>query len=144
MKKTSDIRFNIVTWSNERDRLLAVRLRVFVEEQHVPLELEEDGKDQNALHILVQDRDDNPLATARMLPDGQIGRMAVLPEWRNRGIGRQMLNMLLDQARQQQVKQVFLHAQCSAIAFYRSAGFQAEGEVFDDAGIPHRTMRKRL
>jgi predicted GNAT family N-acyltransferase len=139
-----DWRLSPASWPAERAELLAVRYAVFVEEQGVPLALELDGKDAAARHLLVRSRDGRPIATGRLLPEGQIGRMAVLPDWRGRGIGRQLLEALLQQARARQLPTVFLHAQVGALGFYQAAGFVAEGETFMDAGIPHRTMRRRL
>ncbi|MFM1891465.1 MAG: hypothetical protein RLZ44_542 [Pseudomonadota bacterium] len=132
------------SWPTDQAELLAVRSAVFVEEQGVPLELELDGEDARAWHLLARSSDGQPIATGRLLPDGHIGRLAVLAGWRGRGIGRQLLQGLLRQARAQQLPAVFLHAQVDAIGFYQAAGFVAEGADFMDAGIPHRLMRRRL
>ena len=123
---------------------MTVRLAVFVEEQGVPLELERDESDPDCRHLLACSADGTPVGTARLTPAGQIGRMAVLREWRGRGIGRRLLNGLLDIAAQSGKKEVFLNAQCTAGTFYRLAGFRPEGSVFDEAGIPHQRMSKRL
>jgi predicted GNAT family N-acyltransferase len=82
----------------------------------------------------------HPIGTARLLPDGQIGRMAVLPEWRSHGIGSVLLEKLIEIAREHGLKQVKLDAQDHAISFYEQHGFTIEGEEFLDAGIPHRRM----
>ena len=129
-----------VDWSTHGQALLAVRHAVFVEEQGVPIELEHDAHDADALHLLVSDPQGTPVATARMLADGHIGRLAVLPPWRGRGIGSRLLRELLGIAAARGHKEVFLHAQCEAESFYRRFGFQAQGEIFDDAGIDHRKM----
>jgi predicted GNAT family N-acyltransferase len=130
-----------VEWEAARVTLLAIRVAVFVEEQGVPVELEQDQHDQRAIHLLASDRDGRPVGTARLLANGQIGRMAVLPAWRKLGIGRAMLRQLMELAAAQGLCSVFLHAQCQAEPFYSRLGFVAEGEVFEDAGIPHRCMR---
>lgn len=127
-------------WGSHHAELLAIRHRVFVEEQGVPVELEHDAHDASALHLLAMVGSD-PVGTARMLPDGHIGRMAVLRDWRGRGIGSEMLRELLALAAQRGITEPFLHAQCKAVPFYERLGFVAEGEVFDDAGIDHRLMR---
>lgn len=128
-------------WASEGPALLAVRHRVFVEEQGVPLALEHDEHDASATHLLALVDGDGPVGAARMLDDGQIGRMAVLAEWRGQGIGTAMLRELLDLAADQGIGAPFLHAQCRAIGFYKRLGFQAQGPEFLDAGIPHRLMR---
>ena len=84
------------------------------------------------------------MATGRLLPDGHIGRMAVLKGWRGRGIGGQILARLVDRARSRGDLEVVLSAQVQALAFYRAHGFVEEGAEYMDAGIPHRTMRRSL
>ena len=133
-----------VDWQMHREDLLEIRFRVFVDEQGVPAELERDGHDPGALHLLARAAGQIPIATARMLRDGHIGRMAVLPAWRRRGIGSALLRELVAIAQRQGMPQVHLHAQCQAEAFYRRLGFLGEGAVFDDAGIDHRRMCLRL
>lgn len=133
-----------VPWVTYREQLLAIRFRVFVDEQSVPEELEHDAHDQSAVHLMATDTDGEPIGTARMLDDGHIGRMAVLSGWRGHGVGSALLAELLRFARQRGHADVFLHAQCSAESFYSRLGFVAEGGVFVDAGIDHRTMRYRL
>lgn len=123
---------------------MSIRLAVFVEEQGVPRDLELDQYDPDYRHLLAVGNDGQPIGTARLTPTGQIGRMAVLREWRGRGIGRRLLNRLLDIAAQSDIWEVFLNAQCTAADFYRQAGFQSEGAVFAEAGIPHQRMRKRI
>jgi predicted GNAT family N-acyltransferase len=121
-----------------------VREQVFIQEQHVPEELEWDEHDAKAIHVVAFDTDDQVIGTARLLADGHIGRMAVLEAWRKNGVGSAMLENLLLLARQGSLSKVFLHAQTSAIGFYEYHGFRALGEEFMDAGIPHRYMEKDL
>jgi predicted GNAT family N-acyltransferase len=134
----------VVDWSRHRQELLAIRYTVFVGEQGVPIELEHDENDQRALHLLVTAPDGQPIGTARMLPEGHVGRMAVLPAWRKQGIGTAMLRELIRIAGERGVDKLFLNAQCEAEAFYRRLGFSAEGGIFVDAGIDHRRMSKQL
>ncbi|MFO7604120.1 MAG: GNAT family N-acetyltransferase, partial [Gammaproteobacteria bacterium] len=82
--------------------------------------------------------------TARLLRDGKIGRMAVLPEWRHQGIGTALLRRLLDRAAERGLSHVWLSAQVEAIPFYQRLGFSVRGPVYDDAGIPHRDMTRPL
>ena len=131
-------------WRRQRRDLLAIRYAVFVDEQGVPMELEHDEYDQGALHLLARNPEGQPVATARMLPDGHIGRMAVLPAWRNQGIGSAMLRKLIRMAREQSIGELFLNAQCEAETFYQQLGFDAKGDVFIDAGINHRRMTMQL
>ena len=133
-----------VDWETHREALLGIRYRVFVDEQGVPAELEHDEHDGGAVHLLARNSGGIPVATARMLSDGHIGRMAVLPAWRRQGVGSALLRELIAVAQRRGMPQVQLHAQCQAEAFYRCLGFLAEGEVFDEAGIDHRRMCLRL
>ena len=132
-----------VTFDKARSAIESVRRKVFIEEQHVPEELEWDGLDDSATHLLAR-IGQQPVATARLLDNGHIGRMAVLPEWRGQGIGMAMLRQLLNIARQCRLPAVFLNAQVSAVPFYRKAGFEIEGESFMDAGIPHKRLVLQL
>ena len=121
-----------------------VREQVFIHEQHVPEELEWDEHDTKATHVVAMDTNNQVIGTARMLADGHIGRMAVLAAWRKTGIGSAMLGKLLAIAKEHGLSKVFLHAQTSAVGFYEKHGFNALGEEFMDAGIPHRYMEKEL
>lgn len=130
-----------VDWAEHREALGAIRLAVFVREQGVPEELEWDGADAQAIHLLaLADPNDTQVGTARLLPSGQIGRMAVLPQWRGRGVGAALLRELLGIVGDGPYPPPFLNAQVSALPFYQRAGFVPVGAVFDDAGIPHRRM----
>jgi predicted GNAT family N-acyltransferase len=131
-------------WRKERDTLLAIRYRVFVHEQGVPPELEEDAADPSALHLLAISETQGPVGTGRLLPDGHIGRMAVDRAFRGQGIGSALVAYLIDLAREAGHQTVALNAQCSAEEFYARFGFHAQGQAFEEAGIPHRHMRLQL
>jgi predicted GNAT family N-acyltransferase len=134
----------IVNWESAAPLLRGLRYSVFVVEQQVPEELEWDGLDAECIHILATAHSGKEVGTARMLPDGRIGRMAVLPEWRGLGVGSAMLQKLVELARDRNYPSVFLHAQTHAIGFYARHGFAADGEAFLEAGIPHVPMRLSL
>ena len=131
-------------WELRRHDLLAVRHAVFVREQGVPIELEQDEHDAVALHLLARDAQGRPVATARLLPDGHIGRMAVLAPWRGKGLGTAMLRQLLQIAASRGIRNLVLNAQCVAEPFYRRLGFEPRGSVFKEAGIDHRRMTMHL
>ena len=130
-------------WSQDAAALRNLREAVFVIEQHVPVALEWDGIDAQCLHVLAQ-IDGVPVGTGRLLPDGHIGRMAVLREFRGRGIGSAMLLHLIELARAAGVRLLILNAQTHAMAFYRRFGFIADGETFLEAGISHIRMTRTL
>jgi predicted GNAT family N-acyltransferase len=133
----------LVRWEEAAEDLARVRRRVFIEEQRVPEALEWDEWDVPSLHALVRDGGE-PVATGRLVPDGRIGRMAVLPAWRGRGVGAAVLDRLLDVARARGLTEVVLSAQVEAMPFYARAGFVAEGPEYDEVGIAHRSMRLSL
>ena len=130
----------IVAWESAKLDIKPIRESVFIQEQNVPAELEWDGLDKESIHTLAILEDNTPIGTARLLPDGHIGRMAVLREYRKMGVGNSMLSALLEHARKHQISDLFLLAQTQAISFYEQYGFSTIGEVFMDAGIPHKKM----
>ena len=134
---TLDIRR--VTWEDASETLSAIRLEVFVNEQSVPIEEELDGMDEVCTHFLAT-IDGNPVGVARLMPSGQIGRMAVLVSHRKRGIGALLLKAAVNEAIANGNSRPFLHAQTHALSFYAANGFEAFGDIFLDAGIEHREM----
>jgi predicted GNAT family N-acyltransferase len=131
-------------WATDREALRAVRDPVFIDEQKVPIEEEIDAQDTLSKHVIARDMNDAPIGTGRLSPERLIGRMAVLREWRGRGVGEALLKALLDRARALGYPSVELHAQSHAIAFYEKFGFVAYGDEFDECGILHRMMRIEL
>jgi predicted GNAT family N-acyltransferase len=124
--------------------LRAVREPVFVIEQQVPPDLEWDDLDPRSHHVIARDGAGQPIGTGRLTPEHKIGRMAVLPAWRGRGVGEAILTRLIDLAHDLGYVELKLHAQVSAIDFYRRAGFEAYGPRFMEAGIEHQSMRLAL
>lgn len=129
-----------VGWLQSREALSAVRKAVFVDEQGVPEALEWDGLDAGGRHLLAEDALGGPIGTVRLLGDGHIGRMAVMPKLRGKGVGRALLDEVLRLARRHEMGRLYLNAQVAATGFYERAGFRQVGEEFMDAGIPHRRM----
>ena len=127
--------------------VVALRTRVFVEEQGVPAEIEQDAHDAGAVHVLDRDDDGRVVATGRLLVRegrGVIGRMAVDAAARGRGHGAAVLAELHRQAAVLGLPEVELHAQLTARGFYERAGYTAVGDVYEEAGIAHVTMRRPL
>lgn len=125
---------------------LVVRFEVFVREQGVAPEIEIDEHDRNdarAVHVLALEGE-RPVGAGRYYAheDGcaQIGRMAVVASYRHRGVGRRLLDALVEKAQEQGYARIVLHAQTQALGFYEHAGFTAHGVEFLDAGIPHIEM----
>ncbi len=126
---------------------LALRRRVFIEEQNVPEADDVDGLDPTAIHLLAW-LDGQPVGTARLLIKGdvgKIGRVCVLPGLRGLGIGKALVAAAVEYlGAQPALREARLGAQTHALGFYEALGFRAEGEVYLDAGIPHRDMSRRL
>ena len=140
------------TWSVMEQGARAVRTAVFIEEQSIDEAEEWDDEDAGACHAVVSNLAGLALATGRLITQGlglapgqaKIGRMAVLRSSRGVGLGQQVLQALMAQARTQGVSDLSLHAQTSAQAFYQRVGFLPEGPVFDEVGIPHIVMSLKL
>lgn len=137
------LRIELMAWGDARSEASRIRSAVFVAEQGVPAELEMDEMDARCLHALAFEGNE-PVGTGRLLPDGHLGRMAVLKAWRGRGVGAALLERLVRAARERGDREVLLSAQVHALGFYRARGFTAFGEVYDEAGIPHQQMRLAL
>lgn len=139
-----DFHVELANWDSDGAQLRALREQVFVVEQQVPAEDELDGLDAQALHVAARTSDGSVIGTARMTAQRTIGRMAVLREWRGRGVGSALLRTLVEHARARGWPEVELHAQSHAIAFYARAGFSVDGDEFLECGIAHRRMRLAL
>lgn len=135
------------SWKEAEVDAFLVRKEVFILEQSVPAELELDEFDLSAAHVLAY-QDAHCIGTGRLVnlstKQARIGRMAVLAKFRGKGVGKQILQKLVDLAASQGVREVILHSQVSAIPFYEKLGFQAQGEAYEEAGIPHRNMMLKL
>jgi predicted GNAT family N-acyltransferase len=134
---------DIADWEEDVNILKMIRTAVFINEQNVPIELEWDGLDESCIHFIVRSNND-AIATARLTPEGQIGRMAVLSGYRGLGIGTALLLKIINHAKNTGFNKLYLHAQTQAAGFYEKHDFKTEGDEFMDAGIRHRAMYKHL
>lgn len=138
-------RIEVLGWdSPQQPKLKAVREQVFIIEQHVPLSIEWDEHDAEAIHLLAVDEDNHAIGCARILKKGRIGRMAVLAEWRGKGVGRALLSEALMVCKQLGMERVALSSQTHAIKFYQQAGFKVTTDVYTDANIWHVDMERQI
>ena len=144
MSVSSEFSRRLADWTHDGDALRTIRRTVFVVEQGVPEALEWDVVDPLCAHALAHDGDGNPIGCGRLLPDGHIGRMAVLRPWRGRGVGAALLALLVELARERGHRRAILNAQKDAVPFYARYGFIVTGDEFEDAGIAHRIMERTL
>ena len=136
-------RIELMDWQRARSLAAPIRFEVFVREQRVPSEIELDENDAVSVHAIAFDGE-APIGTGRLLPDGHIGRMAVLKEWRGRGIGAALLQALILAAKRRGDREIALSAQVQAVDFYRAHGFEPVGGVYQEAGIDHQAMVRAL
>ena len=132
----------MANWQQAEDRhlLSSIRREVFVEEQRVPQEIELDAHDTSSLHLLASTSDSRFVGCVRVMPTGQIGRMAVLLPCRGAGIGAHLVQAAISAAKGAGLEPIFVHAQRHAEGFYRRFGFSPTGDVFDEADIEHIKM----
>ncbi|HTH94949.1 MAG TPA: GNAT family N-acetyltransferase [Rhodocyclaceae bacterium] len=131
-------------WSELQSSAKPVREAVFVQEQQVPRDMEWDGHDAPSRHVIARNAAGFPIGTGRLLPDGHIGRMAVLPDWRHHDVGSAIFERLLQLAKANRMSKLELHAQVHAEGFYTRYGFAVEGPQFMEAGIRHVRMTRTL
>lgn len=134
----------LMRWDEALPFARPVREAVFIREQGVSRELERDDLDAASDHAVAFDSERSSIGTGRLLPQGRIGRMAVLKSWRRRGVGEALLRRLIERAGERGMPALTLHAQTHAASFYRRFGFAVTGEPFVEAGIPHVAMSMEL
>ncbi|MDH5518058.1 MAG: GNAT family N-acetyltransferase [Gammaproteobacteria bacterium] len=134
-----DITIKDADWVADNNAIKAIRRHVFIEEQNVDEALEWDHHDSSALHFLAL-IDNQPVAVSRLQKNGQLGRMAVLKDFRGKGIGSLLIRHMLELQHSQLTTDIFLHAQAQAEAFYKKFGFSRQGCEFTEAGIVHYKM----
>jgi len=140
----NDFTVSIVSWTDKRDELLAVRRAVFIEEQGVAESIEIDGRDADCRHVLAIDSEGRPIGSARLDKTGKIGRMAVVADRRRRGVGTAMLRAIMDCGRAEGITDFHLSAQITAVDFYKKMGFEVTGTLFEEAGIQHINMQESV
>ncbi len=135
---------SLVSWHDGEPLLKLVREAVFIHEQGVPEALEWDELDEGCRHALALSHQGDAIGSGRMLENGHIGRIAVLPDWRKQKVGTAIMEAFLEYAEANDYKQVDVDAQTHAMRFYHSFDFVEEGDEFLDAGLPHIKMRLKL
>ncbi|MGE7990086.1 GNAT family N-acetyltransferase [Pseudomonas sp. NPDC089554] len=133
------ISVRLADWHKDHADIHRIRSAVFVAEQHVPPELEFDAEDPTAVHFLALEGE-YPVGTARLLPDGTIGRVSVLKDWRGLNVGDALMRAVILEAQHRDLKQQRLSAQVHATPFYERLGFRVVSEEFLEAGIAHVDM----
>ncbi len=143
--RTSEFYIKRLDWNEAEQDTCNIRNRVFAQEQGIPENLMTDESDLSAHHFLLYlTHQDNPVASARLLEDGKIGRVAVYKEFRGKQLGLALMRYVHDIARELNIKTTKLHAQKTSLNFYLKLGYIAEGESFEEAGIPHQAMSMEL
>ena len=137
-------RIELMDWERARTVAGPIRYGIFFSEKDAPPGIELDEQDKDCVHAIAYTGDAKAVGTARLLPDGHIGRMAVVEEWRRLGVAAALLDALTEEARRRGHKEVMLSVPLQAADFYRSHGFNAEGKVFEEGGILYENMRKGL
>ena len=135
----AELRLSTGDWSEQGGFASEVRTAVFVREQGIPADVEWDEWDARSLHCVVFDGE-RPVGTGRLLPDGHVGRMAVLQDCRRRGVGDRILRALIEAARARGDTRIELSSQSYVVDFYRRHGFVTVGPAYDEVGIAHQKM----
>jgi len=137
-------RVALATWDQDGAAIRALRNAVFSVEQGISKALDFDGRDHECVHVLARLGDGEAIGTARMLPDGHVGRIAVHKEWRGQGVGTRLVERLTEVASERGFAEIYLHSQAQAAEFYSRLGFEARGDTFMEAGIEHVLMVRSL
>lgn len=144
MTALDSLQIRIAEWESDGAAIRSVRNTVFSVEQGISKALDFDGRDLECVHVLASLDDGEAIGTARMLPDGHVGRIAVHKPWRGQGIGTRLVEYLTQAARERGFSEIYLHSQIQAAEFYTRLGFESRGEPFMEAGIEHVLMVRNL
>ncbi|TDO99478.1 GNAT family N-acetyltransferase [Marinomonas balearica] len=131
-------------WGSSKAQLTFVRKQVFILEQGFDEQDEWDGKDEDAVHFVSFGTTAVPTGVCRLTENGQISRLAVLPNYRSQGYGIMLMRRAVQVAREMGLDSVFLNSQIDAQIFYERIGFNTDGKVFLDAGKPHIRMERKI
>ena len=135
------VSFGRVQWEQAAPLLRDIRERVFICEWRIPKRIEFDRKDQFAYHILVcDDLSHDPIATGRILPSGEISRIAVITSFRHQNVDKLVLQELLHIAQEIKLDEVFIHCPLELVGYFIKTHFHTEGSVFMEAGLPRQRM----
>lgn len=129
-----------VDWGNEEHKLRKIRDKVFVCQWRIPKECEFDQQDSHAHHVLVVNEHDQDIATGRITPKGEIGRIAVEPQYRSPEVYQILFNALINIAKQHGIEEVIVQCELEGVNYYKQQGFQPVGTVFMEAGVPRQYM----
>ena len=139
----NNLKVEIVKWIDNHASLSMIREKVFIEEQKVTPQLEWDDRDEEAIHFLGL-KNEKAIGCARAFVienHMELGRMAVLKEYRDEGVGSALIEKAITTAKLNQLSAIYISAQCHAIDFYKRFGFEVTSEIYLDAEIPHRDMK---
>ncbi len=141
----NDLEIRLVKNKRELDQIVGIRKQVFVKEQNVPLDLELDGLDSEAEHVIVY-YDNEPIGCARIRTNGcvKLERIAILEKYRQRGFGKQLTEYLINYCKNKNYNEICLHSQTYVSDFYKKLGFRERGKLFFDAGIEHVEMYMKI
>jgi predicted GNAT family N-acyltransferase len=143
-KRQNEFYLKAVTWASHEAELRMIREQVFIIEQNVPAYVEWDTQDATAIHLLAFDEHHQPIACARILDSGRVGRMGVFKAWRGHGVGQALLEKAIELLKEKNFKQVTLSAQTHAIGFYQKVGFSITSEAYIDVNIWHVDMQLNI
>jgi predicted GNAT family N-acyltransferase len=129
-----------VDWGHEKHKLRKIREKIFVCQWRIPWEYEFDQQDNDAFHVLVVDENNQEVATGRITPKGEIGRIAVEPQFRGPEVYQLLFNALISIAEQHGLQNVHVLCELEGVDYYQQQGFRPVGLVFMDAGIPRQSM----
>jgi len=144
MDSPDTLQVSLADWETDSAAIRAVRNAVFSDEQGISETLDFDGRDHECAQVLARLGDGEVVGTARMLPDGHVGRIAVHRAWRGRGVGTRLVECLTEVARERSFREIYLHSQAQAAGFYTRLGYETRGDTFMEAGIEHVLMVRTL
>ncbi len=137
-------KIRIADWRLDGPSLKALRQRIFIQDLDIPENLEWDGRDSAAIHLLAENPEGEAIGSARLLQQGQASRIGVLPEWRGKGVGTLLTQALLEIANDHHMPHIFLYAHQNTLPFYQALGFAAEGGIQLMAGMPHQLLTRKV